>query len=150
MSKNFWGQGSSSIQPPPHLDAHELEVARVITQQRSRLTLAFADHTHPGELAGALRHAAEHDAATTLPVIGDFVLARRPPDGTCLVEHVLPRRTKLSRKSPGRAAEEQVLAANVDALFIVMSIDGDFSPRRVERYLVMAHEGGRRAGRRAE
>ncbi|MCK6550429.1 ribosome small subunit-dependent GTPase A [Myxococcota bacterium] len=144
MSEKFWGRGPGALEIPEiTLRDGELAVARVVAQQRARLTLAFTDRTLFGEPAGALRHAAELDPTHPLPVIGDFVLARRPnADGACLVERVLPRRSKLSRKSPGRAAEEQVLAANVDALFVVMSIDGDFSPRRLERYLVMAHEGG--------
>lgn len=57
---------------------------------------------------------------------------------------VMPRRTKLSRKEPGARIREQVLAANLDALFLVSGLDGDYNLRRLERYLVMARESGAR------
>jgi ribosome biogenesis GTPase len=57
---------------------------------------------------------------------------------------VLARRTKLSRKQPGSQLGEQVLAANVDVLFIVSGLDLDYSPRRLERYLSLANESGAR------
>ena len=57
-----------------------------------------------------------------------------------MIERVLERRTTLSRRQPGRDASEQVLAANVDVLFIVCGLDRDYNPRRLERYLVLAHD----------
>jgi len=58
------------------------------------------------------------------------------------IREVLPRKTCIIRKKAGRAVEEQVIAANVDVMFIVMAFDGDFNVRRLERYLVMAEESG--------
>lgn len=72
-------------------------------------------------------------------VAGDWV-AYDP--ASSVIRAVLPRRTKLSRKQAGRVTAEQVLAANVDILFAVTALDGDFNPRRLERYLLMATEGG--------
>lgn len=92
-------------------------------------------------LPGSLRHEAAPDE---LPAIGDWV-AYRPADapGTpARIEHVLPRRTKLSRASAGRRAQEQVVAANVDTVFVVMGLDGDFNVRRLERFLSMIWESG--------
>jgi ribosome biogenesis GTPase len=57
---------------------------------------------------------------------------------------VLNRQTKLSRKQPEREIREQVLAANIDVLFIVSGLDRDYNPRRIERFLVMANESGAR------
>jgi ribosome biogenesis GTPase len=62
-----------------------------------------------------------------------------------VIEQVLERRTKVSRKQPGKQTQEQVLAANVDVLFIVSGLDRDYNPRRLERYLVLARESGARA-----
>jgi ribosome biogenesis GTPase / thiamine phosphate phosphatase len=75
------------------------------------------------------------------PAVGDWVVLR--PDGP-VIDRVLTRRTKLSRKQPEREVREQVLAANVDVLFIVSGLDRDYNPRRIERFLVMANESGAR------
>jgi ribosome biogenesis GTPase len=75
------------------------------------------------------------------PAVGDWVVLRE--DGLVIVK-VLERRTKLSRKHAERLVREQVLAANIDVLFIVSGLDRDYNERRIERYLVMAHESGAR------
>jgi len=72
------------------------------------------------------------------PTTGDWVLLG--VGGA--IERVLQRQTLISRKTPGRAFDEQVLAANVDVLFVVAGLDLDFNPRRMERYLVLAQKGG--------
>jgi ribosome small subunit-dependent GTPase A len=74
------------------------------------------------------------------PCIGDWVLLREESS----IVSVLARRTKLSRKQPGSQVGEQILAANMDVLFIVSGLDLDYNPRRLERYLVLAHESGAR------
>ena len=73
------------------------------------------------------------------PAIGDWVMY--DPE-TSYIHEVLPRKTALMRKKVGRATEQQVIAANVDIMFIVMALDGDFNLRRLERYLVVAEESG--------
>jgi len=57
------------------------------------------------------------------------------------IEAVLDRATVLERKQPGRTSREQILAANLDVLLVVMGLDHDFNPRRLERYLILAQEG---------
>jgi ribosome biogenesis GTPase len=101
-------------------------------------------YAEAGELqaqhAGRLRH-----QATSLSAVGDWVAARRTPgEQTATIEAILPRRSKFSRKVAGEVTEEQVVAANVDTLFLVMGLDGDYNPRRLERYLMLAYEGGAR------
>ncbi len=73
------------------------------------------------------------------PVTGDWIVY--DPAGPRVTD-VLPRRTKISRKKSGNVVTEQVLAANVDVLFIVAGLDHDFNPRRLERYLLVARVGG--------
>jgi ribosome biogenesis GTPase len=115
--------------------------ARVVREQRGVLRLETAAGAVDAVLSGRLRHLAE--GAHELPVIGDWVVCRRPEeDGTALVDAVLPRRSKLSRKAAGKRSVEQLLAANVDTIFVVMGLDGDFNLRRLERYLVMCGESG--------
>ena len=92
------------------------------------------------EASGRLRHTA--DGPDDWPVVGDWV-ALLP--GYALIDAVLPRRTKLSRKQPGAAAEEQILASNVHVVFVVTDPGRDFNLRRIERYLLMVRQGGARA-----
>ncbi|HET9596700.1 MAG TPA: ribosome small subunit-dependent GTPase A, partial [Anaeromyxobacteraceae bacterium] len=73
---------------------------------------------------------------------GDAVAVARAGDGSCTVEAVLPRRTALVRKAAGRAAAEQVLAANVDVVFAAEPAGAEGNPRRLERYLAAAWESG--------
>jgi ribosome biogenesis GTPase / thiamine phosphate phosphatase len=63
-------------------------------------------------------------------------------DTSAVIQEVLPRRSKFVRKSPGKKMKEQVIAANVDMALLVSALDGDFNPRRVERYLAQCWESG--------
>jgi ribosome biogenesis GTPase / thiamine phosphate phosphatase len=88
------------------------------------------------EPSGALRY-----ESPRWPAVGDWVMLREYGP---MIDRVLDRRTTLSRRQPGRDLSQQVLAANVDVLFIVSGLDRDYNPRRLERYLVVAHESGTR------
>jgi ribosome biogenesis GTPase / thiamine phosphate phosphatase len=102
-------------------------------------------HTEEGEalaeVAGTLRHQAR--GPEDRPAVGDWV-ALRPGDAgrRGVVQAVLPRRTAFVRRAAGDPTVVQVLAANVDTVFLVMGLDGDFNPRRLERALVLAWESG--------
>lgn len=116
---------------------------RVAVQHRG----AWDVLTGAGELrvdaAGRLRHDAASPAE--LPVVGDWVaVAPRPDQAGGTIQAVLPRRTRFSRKTAWQAAEEQVLVANVDVVFVVTSVDADLNPRRLERYLTLAWNSGAR------
>jgi ribosome biogenesis GTPase len=86
-------------------------------------------------LAGKLRH--EATRRQDLPAVGDYVRLR-----ISAIEEVLPRRTVFLRKAPGEAAEAQVIAANIDTVFVVSGLDGDFNPRRLERYFIASQASG--------
>jgi ribosome biogenesis GTPase / thiamine phosphate phosphatase len=91
-------------------------------------------------LAGRLRR---HAAALELPVVGDWVAARvEPGSELALISACLPRRGLLVRKRPDRASEPQPLAANLDLVAVVSSLNNDFEPRRIERALAMIWESG--------
>ena len=92
------------------------------------------------EATGRLRYTA--DSSNDWPVVGDWV-ALLP--GYPLIDGVLPRRTKFSRKQPGAATEEQILASNVDVVFVVTDPGRDFNLRRIERYLLMVSQSGAQA-----
>jgi ribosome biogenesis GTPase len=91
--------------------------------------------------AGRLKHHAS--SRSDLPAVGDWVAVRKRPDEDGgAITGILPRRSRFSRKSAGQVTDEQVVAANVDTVFIVMGLDGDFNLRRLERYLLLARESG--------
>ena len=93
--------------------------------------------------AGRMLHQAE--GRQQLSAVGDWVAARPSPgEATATIEAVLPRRTHFSRKVAGELTEEQIVAANIDTVFLVMGLDGDYNPRRLERYLLLAYESGAR------
>jgi ribosome biogenesis GTPase len=78
-----------------------------------------------------------------LAAVGDWVAIRQSAgEKSGTIEALLPRRGKFSRKVAGELTEEQVVAANVDVVFLVMGLDRDYNPRRLERYLMMAYESG--------
>jgi ribosome biogenesis GTPase / thiamine phosphate phosphatase len=76
-----------------------------------------------------------------MPTVGDWVVVVDAGERYA-IEAVLPRRTKVSRKTPWLKSDEHVLVANVDTIFIVAGLDGDFNVRRLERYLATAWDSG--------
>ena len=102
-------------------------------------------YTELGELAAEVSGKFRHRAAgrADFPVVGDWVALRpRPDERRATIEGVLPRKSHFSRKVAGSTTEEQIVTANVDTVFLVAGLDGDFNPRRIERYLVLAWESG--------
>jgi ribosome biogenesis GTPase len=101
--------------------------------------------TDTGEIDAVLAGRVKHHATTraALPAVGDWVVVRkRPGEDRGSIVAVLDRRSRFSRRMAGQVTDEQVVAANVDVVFIVMALDADFSARRLERYLLMARESG--------
>lgn len=93
------------------------------------------------QASGKLRHAAQSRA--DLPAVGDWVaVAPRVEEGAATIHAVLPRRGKLARNAAGDRTEEQVLAANIDTVFLVSGLDHDFNVRRIERYITLAWDSG--------
>lgn len=113
---------------------------RLIQQFNHIYTVATEVGDLRAQLSGRLRH---ESAPAELPVTGDWV-AVRPAlgEGIAQIHAVLPRMNRFSRRAAGRAEREQVLAANIDYVFLVTGLDNDFSPRRVERYLAAAWDSG--------
>ena len=116
-------------------------LARVIAQHRAGYRL------HDGEQEFAAQPAArflrrDFDP-TQRPAVGDFVLVLEGAPPT--IETVLPRRTTLSRAAAGEKHARQMIATNVDSVLVLMGLDGDFNPRRVERYLLLIEGSGARA-----
>ncbi len=125
----------------PHA-ADGLLPGRVVGEHRTHHQVAIEGPEVSATLAGRLRNAAAQ--VTDLPGVGDFV-ALRPSagDGHSTIEAVLPRTSALVRKASSEQ-RPQLIAANVDIVFVVMALDGDFNPARLERYLTLIKAGGAR------
>ncbi len=111
--------------------------ARVIEQERDRWLVRVAANVQPARIVSS-SFAGPH------PVTGDWVVVEPGPaaaDPLSLLA-VLPRMTAIARGAPGSAAAEQVLAANIDVVWIVHRLDAPFNARRLERYLAAAWESG--------
>lgn len=94
-----------------------------------------------GEVSGKLRHGAL--GREDFPAVGDWVvISVRANEKRATIHKVLPRQSKFSRKVAGVNTEEQIVAANVDTVFLVNALNNDFNVRRIERYLILAWESG--------
>ncbi|MBN1622486.1 MAG: ribosome small subunit-dependent GTPase A [Endomicrobiales bacterium] len=114
----------------------DLFPARVATAQREIYLILGESGEYRAELSGKLRFNSE--SMGDFPVVGDWVMARLSPEGSlAVIEEILPRNTKFSRKAAGSITDEQVLVSNIDIVFLVNGLDGDYSPRRIERYLTL-------------
>lgn len=123
------------------LEDPALIAGRVVNEDRHAYTVVTAGGEMPASVSGRLLHLTPDPA--DLPKIGDWVaLTLVSGESKGIIRHVLPRRTRLGRRLPGRETQEQILAANVDIAFIVQALDSSFNPRKLERFLVMVHDGG--------
>jgi ribosome biogenesis GTPase len=115
---------------------------RVAVQDKHHYVLFAEQGELIAQIAGKLLHELKSDAE--LPKVGDWVAFRptMPGEAKAVIQAVLPRRTKLGRKIPGRETEEQLLVTNIDLAFVVLALDQTFNPRLLERFLLMVLEGG--------
>jgi len=115
--------------------------ARVAAVDRDQLLLVDQAGHFRAKLSGSYLH--RHRLSHELPCVGDWVqLERQSGDDFGVVHEVLERRTSLRRKSAGNSVEYQMIAANLDYVVIVQSCQFDFNLNRLERYFVMAMDGG--------
>ncbi|MCP4600916.1 MAG: ribosome small subunit-dependent GTPase A [Proteobacteria bacterium] len=115
--------------------------ARISAEHRSRYEVWSNEGTGFAQLAGRLL--GEHEEETN-PGVGDWVALRSPPspDHVAIIERVFKRRTVFIRGAAGREARGQVVAANVDLVFVVCGLDADYNVRRIERYLARVWASG--------
>jgi ribosome biogenesis GTPase len=115
-------------------------LARVTAVDRGRFVVRDERGEVSAELTGRFQHNAV--SAVDMPCVGDWVCVEyHDADTHATIHDLLPRRSFLRRKSPGRNIDFQMIAANIDVAFIVQSCHFDFNVRRLERYLVMVNEG---------
>jgi ribosome biogenesis GTPase / thiamine phosphate phosphatase len=118
----------------------ELTPSRITRVDRDRYLVRGEGGEVPAEATGRLLFSA--DSGEDLPCTGDWALVQYHNDGALAIIHdLLPRRTFLRRKAAGNTVDYQMIAANIDAAFIMQSCDDNFNLRRMERYVVMANDG---------
>jgi len=119
----------------------EIAAARVAEENREMYRLLSAEGEFMAEVSGKFRHEAAGRA--DFPAVGDWVLATtRKEESRATIHRVLNRKSKFSRKIAGKKTEQQIVAANVDVVFIVSSLNSEFNLRRLERYVALAWESG--------
>lgn len=122
-------------------ESQDTEPARIVEEHRGSYRIRAESGEYSAEVTGRMRH--HVDGHRDLPAVGDWIVARFfPPEHKARIQAILPRRTAISRKDAGRKQREQIVAANVDIVFIVSSMDQDLNPRRIERYLAMVWNSG--------
>src|SRR5512145_722112 len=130
-----WFQDRMSAAQRPDSSA-----ARVTAVHRDSCLVRNESREVFAELAGSFAYTAE--SGIDLPSVGDWALVQyHNADTLAIIHGLLPRRSFLRRKTPGRKIDYQMIAANMDFAFIVQACDVDFNLRRLERYLVMVNEG---------
>jgi ribosome biogenesis GTPase / thiamine phosphate phosphatase len=122
----------------PH-EQNGLAPARVAVEHRSEYVVYSQHGELRAELSGRMRSTDEH------PAVGDWLAIAAIGEGRAVVHALLSRRTAFIRKTSsaeGRQTKPQVLAANVDVVFVVCGLDANFNLRRIERYLTLGWESG--------
>ncbi len=119
----------------------EYELGRVISQERDLFRVVMEKEECLARVSGKFRY--NVSAISEFPSVGDFVLVEYSFKGNVAVIHkVLPRKSVFVRKAAGKNCMEQVVAANVDIVFLCMALNRDFNIRRLERYLSVAWDSG--------
>lgn len=122
-------------------ESRGFEPGRIAIENRDNYLVLSASGELNAQMTGRLIYSAESPA--DYPKVGDWVaISVFPDEAKSLVHEVLPRQTAFTRRAPGKRTELQVIGANLDYVYVVQSLDGDFSPNRLERYLVMIRESG--------
>jgi ribosome biogenesis GTPase len=113
--------------------------ARVAEENREMYRLLCVEGEFMAEVSGKFRH--EVSGRADFPAVGDWVVAGiRKNESRATIHRVLERKSKFSRKIAGQKTEEQIVAANVDVVFLVSSLNNEFNLRRIERYVTLAWE----------
>lgn len=116
---------------PGRVTLEHKRMFRVITSEGEWLSVC----------SGAMKHEAED--RRDFPAVGDWVAVEKMPgEARGIIHAILPRTSLFSRKAAGSTVVEQIIAVNVDIVFLVMSMNSDFNIRRLERYLVAAYDSG--------
>lgn len=116
-----------------------LKLGRVIEQHRELYRVISATGEYQAQVTGKLAY--QSTTTTAFPVVGDWVMLTATGDDTAVIEQVLPRQSALARGAVN-GHDGQLIATNINTIFICMSLNADFNVRRIERYLTIAWDSG--------
>lgn len=117
----------------------QFDLARVVAVHKDSYTISNGEVDVIAESTGKIIFTAS--SPVDYPAVGDWVLANFYDENTFAIIHeILPRKTLLKRKTPGKKVDFQLIAANIDVAFIIQSLNENFNLRRLERYLVMVND----------
>ena len=136
-----WCPGSSFDLAFANLQQTGFVVGRVIAEQRDTYRVVTETGETNAQVTGHFRHQVKNPLM--FPAVGDWVVVdRHGTENPATIHQVLPRTSQFARKVAGTKTEAQVVAANIDTVWLMTGLDGDFNLRRIERYLVTAWESG--------
>jgi len=117
---------------------NSFNIGRVASQSKDLYQVITETGVLRAEISGKLRHEAR--TLSVYPAVGDFVLVDRTDnsEGNGIIHHILTRKSIFARKVAGATEDLQIVAANIDTVFICMALNNDFNLRRMERYLSIA------------
>ena len=135
----------TNFQIPPRYEAlaaqyEGLTPCRILLQEKGQYRLLSCEGEQAAAVSG--KYQFEATSPSDYPAVGDYVMANLNDGSMAVIHHLLPRTSVFLRKAAGSARHEQVVAANVDILFLCMSLNNDFNLRRLERYLSVAWDSG--------
>ena len=115
--------------------------ARVISQEKGLYKIFYEGQENWAEVSGKYRY--ETTTVSDFPAVGDYVAASWPNDASrSIISNLFPRKSVFIRKAAGTDNQEQVVAANIDTVFLCMSLNNDFNIRRLERYVALSWDSG--------
>src|SRR5690606_37998044 len=142
MSLENYGWNSELQSAFDEVNSGDLVPARVAIHNKNNYLIYTESGEMSAEVSGKMLYEIEDGISEEgLPVVGDWVAVRAfPEENKAVIQKLLPRRSKFSRKEAGEKTKEQIVAANVDTVFLMTSLNQDFNIRRLERYIVLAKQ----------
>ena len=118
----------------------KMNIGRITSQDRDLYKIITENGENRAQISGKFRYNTTN--SSDYPAVGDFVIFDDNEEGNVIIQHVLTRKSAFIRKAAGTSNSIQVIAANIDIVFICMSLNNDFNLRRLERYISVAWDSG--------
>lgn len=117
-----------------------LTIGRITSQDKGMYRAVTENGEKKAQVSGKFRYNAV--SSSDYPAVGDFVMLDENEDGNAIIHYVLTRKSVFIRKAAGTSNESQIVASNIDTVFICMSLNNDFNLRRLERYIGVTWDSG--------
>ncbi|WP_047983027.1 ribosome small subunit-dependent GTPase A [Ornithinibacillus californiensis] len=123
------------------LEVEKEKAARVITVQKNSYRISDGEMDYLAHLSGKFLN--EASSPLDFPAVGDWVEVQKlPEENKAVIKRIVPRTSQFVRQAAGERTDPQIVAANIDIVFIVNSLNHDLNARRIERYILLAYESG--------